>query len=190
MADDYNVEVAELQAITRRDHAVFSRWFARCEIRLRQSVQAFTHVVDVEAVVQDTAIRVWERGSTITPDGRPGFLLRWARTVALNNARNHAKRAWRQVSLDQHDQPQGASVLRGGDPMLRARIRRCVEQLGKNPRRVLDARLHDGGQHPDRDLAISMGMTFDAFRQNLARGRRALERCLRECGIDVRKYLQ
>jgi hypothetical protein len=32
-------------------------------------------------------------------------------------------------------------------------------------------------------------MTFDAFRQNLARGRRALEQCLRKFGINAREYL-
>ena len=32
--------------------------------------------------------KVWEDAARITPDGRTGFLLRWAITVARNEARN------------------------------------------------------------------------------------------------------
>ena len=190
MAYDYEIETAELEAIARRDQDAFSRWFARCEIPLKRSLRNFAEVVDVEAVIQDTAIKVWEGASKIEPDGRPECLLRWALTVARNAARNAATRAGHQVPLEVHPEDAGAPVVVAGDPILRVRIRRCLEQLRTNPRRVLAARLADSGQRRDRDLATSMGMSFDAFRQNLARGRHALEQCLRGFGIDVRQYVR
>ena len=80
-------------AIAGRDAAAFTRWFARCEIPLKQSLQSFAELVDVESVVQDAAFKVWQNASNITPDGRPGFLLRWAKRVALNEARSKIRRS-------------------------------------------------------------------------------------------------
>ena len=180
MADDYEVEVAELEAIKGGDQEAFSRWLARSEIRLRRSLQSFAQSVDVEVVVQEAAFRVWERASAITPDGRPAFLMRWAVTVALNAARNDAKRSRREVPPDADPEVPGPP-----DPILRVRIRKCVEQLPSSPQRVLDARRADDGHRSDRELAVSLGMTFNAFRQNLRRARHALKQCLRGFGIDV-----
>ena len=191
MPDDHDAEVAEWQAIGRRDEVAFTRWLARCEIRLRRSLRRFARVVDVEAVLQDTAIQIWEHDAVkITPTGRTEFLLRWAYVVARNKALNVVKRAGRQVPLEMHSDLEPSAMQAHGDPLLRNRIHRCLQQLLPHFRCVLDARLKDEGQHPDRELAGSLGVSFDAFRQNLARGRRALEGCLKTHGIDVRTYLQ
>ena len=193
MADDYSIEVAELEAIVQRDQNAFARWFARSEIALKRSLRNYAQVVDVEAVVQDTALRVWERASTITPDLRSGFLLRWAVTVARNNARNQATRAGRLEPLDVNRvterNPSLTTIVRI-DPMLRTRVADCRMQLSENLRRAIETRLADRGERSDRELATLIGMSFDAFRQNLARGRRALKECLRKFGIDVSEYLQ
>jgi DNA-directed RNA polymerase specialized sigma24 family protein len=189
VADDCDVEVAELAAIARGDREAFYRCFARCEIPLKRSLRGFAQVVDVEAIVQDTGIRLSEHASRIEPRRPAGFVLRWAFTVALNAARTQARRAGRLVPLDLHPDALRPAISLAGDPFLRARIRQRLEGLPANPRRVLARRLADAGQHPDRELASEMSMTFDAFRQNLARARRALEHCLHESGIDVRKYL-
>ena len=193
MAEDYDVEVAELHAIGRRDRDTFSRWFARCEIPLKQSLRSFAQVVDVEALVQDTAFKVWEHASRITPDGRTGFLLRWARTVALNAARNIARRPGHrpehQVPLEDHPEA-GAAVIMAGDPILRARIRQCLERLQTHQQRAFRARFDDSGQRTDRDLATSVGMSFDVFRQNMTRGRKALVKCLSSFKIDVMEYVR
>lgn len=191
MADDHDSEVAEWQAIGRRDEAAFARWLARCEVRLRRSLRPFAQVVDVEAVLQETAIQIWEYDAVkIAPTGSPEFLLRWAYVVARNKALNVARRAGRLVPLEMHQEAAPSAMQAHSDPLLRTRIRGCLEQLLPHFRRVLDARLKDDGQRPDRELAGSLGMSFDAFRQNLARGRRALEGCLKTHGIDVRTYLR
>jgi DNA-directed RNA polymerase specialized sigma24 family protein len=190
MADDYEVEVAELEAIKGGDQEAFSRWLARSEIRLRRSLESFAQSVDVELVVQEVAFRVWERASTITPDGHPAFLMRWAVTVALNAARNDAKRSRRrserEVSLDVHAEVASPPVARA-DPFLRARAQRCQEQLTPGLRRVFAAYLADGGQHPIGVLGTSLGMTSGAFRKNLQRARLALEECLGKFGIMLRE---
>jgi DNA-directed RNA polymerase specialized sigma24 family protein len=188
VADEYLTERDELGAIADRDEGAFSGWLARSEIRLRLSLRSFAGIVDVESIVQETAILVWERAPALVPDGRPAFLLRWAVTVARNKARNQVVRAGRQAPLAGDLADPAATRL--ADPMLRDRITRCLSQLSAGFRRAIEARLGDRGQQPDRQLAAAMGMRFDAFRQNLSRARRALTRCLRESGIEVGEYLQ
>jgi DNA-directed RNA polymerase specialized sigma24 family protein len=189
--NDNDLEVAEWQAIVRRDEDAFKRWLERIEITLRRSLRSFATVVDVEVVVQETAIRVWDLASTIVPDGRPAFLARWAATVARRKALNEVKRAQREVPLDESsDRFDTQSVQAGADPFLRARIHSCHERLPTALRRVIDMILADGGQRPGRECAAESRISHDAFRQNLARGRRALVNCLKEHGIDIREYLR
>jgi RNA polymerase sigma factor (sigma-70 family) len=188
---DYDLEVAEWQAIVRRDEDAFKRWLERSHIHLRLSLRSFAAVVDVEVVVQEAAIRVWQRASTIVPDGRQAFLVRWASTVARNSARNELKRAQREVPLDDPPHHPETQIVRAGrDPFLRARLHSCRERLPAALRRVIDMMLADGGQRSARECATAGRMSYDAFRQNLARGRRTLENCLREHGIQIREYLR
>jgi DNA-directed RNA polymerase specialized sigma24 family protein len=189
VADDYDVDLSEHSAIIARDRDVFSRWFARSELSLKRSLRSFAEVADVEAIVQDTAVKIWQGASRILPDGRPGFLLRWARTVAVNAARNAARQSGRHVSLPP-DLPAVDRPGAGSDPLLRERVRRCLERLLPGQRRAFEARISDGGSRNDRELASSSGMSFDAFRQHLARGRKALVGCLGSYGIDVLEYLR
>jgi RNA polymerase sigma factor (sigma-70 family) len=191
MAGDYDLEVAEWQAIVRRDEDAFKRWLERAHIPLRLSLKSFAAVVDVEVVVQETAIRVWDHASTIKPDGRPAFALRWAVITARNNALNAVKRAHRDERFrDQLDRSDAQIEPAALDPFLRSRIHRCRERLPAALRRVIDVLLSDGGQRSPRECATANHMSYDAFRQNLSRGRRALEDCLREHGIRIKEYLR
>ena len=49
-----------LPAIVAGDHDAFARWVAGAELRLRASVQGFARQVDVESVVQECLLRVWQ----------------------------------------------------------------------------------------------------------------------------------
>jgi RNA polymerase sigma factor (sigma-70 family) len=191
---DYELEVDELQAIVRRDQEAFKRWLKKWEIPLKLSLRSFAELVDVEAVVQDTAIKVWQEAPRITPDGRPTFLLRWARTVALNSARNILRRtehrADHREQLPSDDELLEVASSQAPDPFLQERVRQCLERLQSNQQRAFRARIDDDGAHKDRELAAAIGMGFDAFRQNLARGRKALVGCLASFGIDVKEYLR
>jgi DNA-directed RNA polymerase specialized sigma24 family protein len=190
---EYEVEVDELRAIAARDAVAFTRWFARCEIPLRQSLRSFAELVDVESVAQDAAFKAWQDAARLTPDGRPGFLLRWTKTVAANDARNKLRRSGHRLD---HRMPLpdeddfGSSRPSPRDTFFLERVRRCLDRLNPHQQRAFRARLDDGGVRPDRELATSIGMGFDAFRQNLTRGRKALVECLGSFGIAVTEYLR
>ena len=189
MAEGYASELDEWRAIVDRDQDVFLRWLAPREGPLRYSLRKFAHVVDVELIVQESAAKVWHNAHLITPDGRPGFLLRWVRRVARNDAINAVKRAGRQDRFDDDREIADSEGQRMPDLFLRARIQRCFGRLAATARRALRARLQDGGGRADRDVAASIEMSFDAFRQNLARSRQALVKCLGSSGIDITEYL-
>jgi DNA-directed RNA polymerase specialized sigma24 family protein len=190
VAGETDREVAEWQAIVGRDEEAFKRWLERTHIGLRVSLRSFAAVVDVEVVVQETAILVWERASTILPDGRPAFLMRWATTVARNKALNAVTRTQRDARVREHADRSEQVDRSPADPLLRARIRECRGRLPGALRRVIDAVLADRGLRSPRESAAAHRMSYDAFRQNLARGRRALADCLREHGIEIREYLR
>ena len=190
--DDYDIEVRQFVAIARRDQDVFGHWLKQHEIPLRLALRRFADLVDVEVVVQETAIVVWERAATIVPDGRRGFLWRWAVTVALNKARNEARRSARigpnVTSQIEEKLLDPTSVRPRPDQMFIARLNRCRAQLPDTLGRALAVRIEDNGQRSDRELAASIGVSFDAFRQSLARGRKALRQCLSTFGIDLTEY--
>ena len=194
MPTDYELEVDELRAIAARDATAFTRWFARCEIPLKQSLRSFAELVDVESIAQDAAFKVWTDAARVSPDGRPGFLLRWTKTVALNDARNKVRRSGLRIehreSLPENDAfaPPVRPSMR--DTLFIERVRRCLDRLNPHQQRAFKARLEDGGVRPDRELAAAIGVGFDAFRQNLTRGRKALVECLGSFGIAVTEYLR
>jgi len=175
--------------ISRKDPGVFANWLAHCEEPLRISIRRYARFVDVEAVVQETALRVWQLAPQIKPDDRPNWLLRWAVTVARNLARDEARRTGREVALDDGDNPGRLPVTTEVDPILRKRIQTCRDKLPRKPATALAARLGNAGATPDQRLAKTVGMTYDAFRQNLTRARRLLEECLRQYGVEVRSLL-
>jgi len=184
---DLAAERAEHLAISLRDGEVFGRWLARHEEALRRALAPFARVADVEAILQETALRVWQLAPRIEPDGKPDVLFRWAVTVARNLARDAARRAGRETPIDVEPEP-AVPPEPPADALLRKHIRLCREKLPAKPAAVIGARVADGGSRSDRELAAVLGMTFDAFRQNLARARRLLEQCLAGFGIDLRGY--
>jgi DNA-directed RNA polymerase specialized sigma24 family protein len=64
----------------------------RSEEALRLALRSFARTVDVEAVIQEAALRLWQLAPRIEPDGKPNCLLRWTITVARNLARDLAAR--------------------------------------------------------------------------------------------------
>ena len=179
-------EEEERLAISHRDGQAFARWLMRSEEALRLALRSFARTVDVEAVIQEAALRLWQLAPRIEPDGKPNCLLRWTITVARNLARDLAARAGREMPLDEHDEPPAPPVPQPADPYLVRRIGECRKRLPAKPGAAITARVAGAGQLSDRELAAQLGMSFDAFRQNLARARRLLEDCLRGFGIDVR----
>lgn len=189
MSDESIEEKMELLAIGKRDQEAFANWLGRSEESIRLSLRSFARSVDVEAVVQETALRAWQVASMLEPDGKPNVLLRWAVTVARNLARDSARRSGREFPLEGDENVPELPTVAPSDPMLAERIEICLGKLKGKPADALAARLWAGGTDSDRKLAEGISMTFDNFRKNLSRARMALEVCLERFGIQVRTML-
>jgi RNA polymerase sigma-70 factor (ECF subfamily) len=175
-----------LPAIAAGDLEAFARWIARAERPLRESLRSFAARVDVEAVVQETLLRIWQVAPRVSPDGKPSPLLRLALRIARNLAIDAVRRA-RTVPLadDQIDQSLTFATLHEVDPMLREAILVCREKLPAQPARALDARVQSAGAEPDAVLAMRLGMKLNTFLQNFTRARKLLADCLRARGIEI-----
>lgn len=181
-----------LAAIGAGDAGVFARWLAGAEGRLRDSLRSFAARVDVEAVVQEALLRVWQVAPRVVADGRPDPLLRLAIRIARNLAVSELRRSRLEpVEIEALERlvETGGEISpgpdRGGDPMLRRAIEDCRRQLPRKPAEALQARLDSGGAEPDERLAERLRMRRNTFLQNVTRARRFLAECLRRRGIDV-----
>jgi len=179
-----------LAAIVGGDAGAFARWLAAAEPSVRDSLRSFAAVVDVEVVVQETLLRVWQVAPRFERDGRPNGLVRLAVRIARNLAVSELRRTKaRPVEPDELDRALPAVQPTEPDPMLRRAIVDCRDKLPPRPRQVFDARLADAGARDDVDLAASLGMRVNTFLQNFTRARQLLADCLRKRGIVVDEEL-
>jgi len=178
-----------LSAIAAGDTNAFARWVAGCEMRLRASLSSFAAVIDVEAVVQETLLRVWQVAPRIEVDGKGEssvrFAIRVARNLAISEVRRLAGPA-RALQL-QTEEPSHAAVVEP-DPLLRKLIVMCRDKLRGKPADALNQRL-TRSELPDRELAASIGMQLNAFLQNVGRARKAIASCLRKQGVQIEAVL-
>lgn len=186
MMDDLDVH---LPGIREGDARAFARWVAGGEVRLRLSLRRFADQVDVEAVVQETLLRVWQVAPRFEHDGKPNGLLRLAIRAARNLAISEVRKR-RPMNVDPSlltmtADLEGVSVPEAQtDPLLRSAIRTCRDKLPSKPRGALHARMETEGNEPDQVLAERLGMTLNTFLQNFSRARRFLLECLRKLGIE------
>lgn len=177
---------AHLPSIIAGDADAFGRWLAGAERPVRESLRSFATVVDVEAVLQEALLRVWQVAPRFVPDGRPNGLLRLGVRIARNLAVSEVRRR-RAVPAELEDVEAALAEderpVTPPDPMLRDAIRTCREALPERPRQALDARLASGGGAGDGDLAESLGMRLNTFLQNFTRARQMLAECLRRRGV-------
>lgn len=176
------------------DPQAFAEWMELVHLPLRRSLGRFARAVDVEAVVQETLLRMWIQ---VTDPGRSlhgenaslRFTLRLARNVALEEVRR--ARLGHLVSLDGLDGPPDipADPDPPPDPALRRAIAACLEALRGPARDALSMRLRLGHRLPDAVLAERLGMKVNTFLQNVVRARRSMSRCLEERGVRLRGIL-
>lgn len=176
------------QAMAAGDADAFARWAAGAKQRLRLGLRCVAAAVDIEAVVQETLLRIWQVAPKVVPDGQPNCLLRLAIRVGHNFAVSELRRQKRRpdaVALLLQQAGVGAEIRPiEPDPMLRKTIVCCRDGLPEGIARVLDARL-SVTPRPDKELAQELGMKLNTFLQNITRGRKLLAACLHKHGVDV-----
>jgi RNA polymerase sigma-70 factor (ECF subfamily) len=174
-----------LAGIAAGDAAAFARWMAGAEGRLRLSLKSLAREVDVEAILQETLLRVWQVAPRFTPDGAPDALLRFAvrigRNLAVSELRRHRPETGADPPEDQNEPAAWPEAV--PDPLLRQAIVECHDQLPGKPAQALDARLAAAGGEPDAALAERLGMRLNTFLQNFTRARKLLAECLRGRGV-------
>lgn len=181
-----------LPRILAGDVEAFSAWMAGAEARLRDSLRSFAIRVDVEGVVQETLLRIWQTAPRFAADGRENGLLRLAIRVGRNVAVSELRRSRAEpmeiaalVRAAEAYDPTGSGAPRASDPLLARHIADCLEQLPRQPGRALAARLDNGGVRPDEGLAEELGMRKNTFLQNITRARKLLAECLARHGVDL-----
>lgn len=178
-----------LAAIVAGDAAAFGRWMSAAEPRLRDTLRPFAACVDVEAVLQESLLRVWQVAPRHAPDGGANSLFRLAVRVARNLAVDEVRRARKApVPAEDIESAAGAAAgasFAGPDPFLRQAIEECRDRLPAKPAEVLAARIQSAGAEPDQTLAERLGMRLNTFLQNFTRARKMLAECLEKKRIDV-----
>ncbi len=179
-----------LSAIRAGDADAFARFLASAEPILRRSLTSFARFVDVEAVLQESLLRVWQVAPRVEDDGAPNGLLRVGLRIARNLAISERRRLGRVEAASDEELDERAWLAEGvseaaPDPILRRRIEECEEKLPDKPRAALVARVTSEGGEADHVLAERLGMRLNTFLQNFTRARRFLAECLEAHGIDL-----
>jgi RNA polymerase sigma-70 factor (ECF subfamily) len=176
-----------LASIASGDDRAFALWLAGAERRVLLSLSSFAGQVDVEVVVQEALLRVWQAAPRHQPDGKPDSLLRLAIRIARNLAIDETRKRRPDLVDDEILErlaDAGVPPSREPDPLLRRALMHCLEDLGGRPAEVMHARLSAGGES-DAALASKLGMAVNAFLQNVVRARKALLACLTKSGVNV-----
>lgn len=181
---------AHLPAIAAGDAAAFGQWLAGAEPALREALRSFSARVDVEAMLQEALLRVWQVAPRHTPDGRPNSLFRLAIRISRNLCVDELRKA-RSAPADEEAieralaQAEEGALPAGPDPLLRRVIEECREKLPGKPAEALTARLAAGGAEPDEEIAARLGMRTNTFLQNFTRARKLLAECLEKRKVNV-----
>lgn len=177
-----------LTRIVDGDADAFAGWLSGAEPTVRLSLASFSAVVDVEAVLQETLLRVWQVAPRFVADGAPNGLLRLAIRIGRNLSVSELRRT-KSRPVDPSDLEPHLEQVRPSepDPMLRAAIVECRDKLPTKPRQAFDARLAGGDE--DRTLAERLDMQLNTFLQNFARARKLLAECLDKRGIAIAEEL-
>lgn len=174
---------AHLDGIVAGHKPAFAAWLGGAEGTVRATLRSFARLIDVEAVLQEALLRVWQVAPRFERDGRPNGLLRLAIRIGRNLAISEVRRL-RAAGIDELGDD-GAPGAATPDPMLRAAIADCRDKLPPKPRAALDARLASAGGDDDEALAESLHMRTNTFLQNFTRARQLIADCLGKRGIHL-----
>ena len=181
-------------AIVFGDERAFGRWLAAgAEDALRRGLARYAAAVDTEAVLQEALLRLWQVAPRFEDDGKPDGLLRLAHTIARNLALSEIRRrapTQRGRGALAFDEAQDERIeATPPDPLLRAQLARCREQLPPSSREVFDARVLGAGRRSDAALAEQLGLKKNTLLKRFGRARALLLECLERAGVSVREEL-
>ncbi|HKW93227.1 MAG TPA: RNA polymerase sigma factor [Methylomirabilota bacterium] len=185
-----------LPGILAEEFEAFGSWLAGAESHIRNSLRSFAIRADVEDVVQETAMRIWQTAPRFVADGRENGLLRLAIRVARNLAISELRRYRVEPAeidvlvreAERYD-PMRAGAPRAPDPLLARRIEDCIGRLPQQPGRAIAARVGSQGAEPDEAVAERLGMRKNTFLQNITRARKLIANCLARHGINLAEEL-
>ena len=187
---------AHLPAILSGDTRAFGRWMAGAEAAIRDSLRSFASVLDVESVLQEALLRVWQVAPRFVADGRPNGLLRLGIRIARNLAVSELRRT-KSRPVPEEDLERALAMAEqvdltesGPDPMLREVLAKCHAALPEKPRQVISIRLAFEGGRTDDEIASQLGMRLNTFLQNFTRARRMLAECLKRHGVAFEEGLE
>ena len=181
-------EIDELFArVWMGDQQAFAQWMGRVERPIRMSLARFARAVDVEAIVQETLLRMWVLVSRHRRELEgENASLRFAIGLARNLARSEARRMGRVRFLPPEDMPETpVEPTPVPDPGLAVAIRDCMGRLTAKLREVLQARITHGPHLHDREIAMGLKMKTNTFLQNVVRARQQMRKCLERKGAPV-----
>ena len=169
------------------DTESFGRWMGRVERPIRMSLARFARAVDVEAIVQETLLRMWVLATRHLRELEgENASLRFAIGLARNLARSETRRMGRVQFLPPEELPDvPLDPPPAPDPGLAAAIRDCIGRLTAKLREVLESRIARGALEPDRELAAALGMKLNTFLQNVVRARQQMRSCLEGKGVPL-----
>ena len=174
-----------LPRIVEGDAHAYGVFLASAEPVVRMSLRSFATKVDVEAVLQESFLRLWQVAPKVVVDDKGNCLLRLGMRIARNLALDEMKRR-REEALP--DSVSGDGAEHGYepaplDPFLNERIRTCFEKLPGQPKAALAARIENAPGEHDGALAQRLGMRLNTFFQNVARARKLMLECLSRVGV-------
>jgi RNA polymerase sigma factor (sigma-70 family) len=182
-----------VDAIVAGDPDAFGHWVAGAEPSLRASLRPFATHLDIEAVLQESLLRLWQVAPRFHPDGGQNGFFRFAVRIAHNLAISESRRARVTPSdLESIERALADASDELGDvpdPLLRQLIEECREKLPSKPAAALSARLEASGGDADAILAERLGMRTNTFLQNFTRARKLLADCLKKRGYDLSQEL-
>jgi RNA polymerase sigma-70 factor, ECF subfamily len=134
---------------------------------------------DANDIAQDVRLRLWEQFDRYDPSKDFGA---WARTIAYYYVLAYRKRQHgRCVQLGPESLELVAATFNAGVEQFEARataLRKCIEKLSAMKRQLL-LRCYSG-RETIRQVAESLGRSFDAVRKSVFRTRNQLADCVRQ----------
>ena len=173
-------EVADIERAAARDQAAFRRVYLTTADRTHRLARWLLGTVDVDDVVQEIYVRVWDR----LPDLRePAAFGGWLRQVAVSVILRHRERAARREGREGRSES-GSHVpdTAAGHVGLRLDLERAVARLPTQARQVFV--LYDVEGRPHLEIGELLGISHHTSRSQLHRARALLKAFLKDGASD------